>query len=184
MVDSFAYHESDTAWSPRRVLREKTAHCLEGAMFAAAALRAIGFPPLVFDLEADRDYDHVIAVYRLRGFWGAIAKSHFTGLRDRMPVYASLRELAMSYFDDYFNMGGQRSLRAYSRPVNLARFDRRDWMISEKPVWFIPEYLLAIKHIPLISKSQVKRLYRVDQLGVDAGLLGFRRPRSVLTRGG
>ncbi len=177
LLDSFSYHKADTAWSPRRVLQEQTAHCLEGALLAAAALRAIGYPPLVFDLEANRDTDHVLALYRVRGYWGAIAKSHFTGLRDRMPIYRTLRELAMSYFDDYFNDLGERTLRRYSRPVNLARFDRRNWMASEKPVWYIPEYLLEMPHKKLLTKSQVDRLYRIDRLGVHAGLLGYRKPK-------
>ncbi len=100
------YHHADTAWSPRRVLREKIAHCFEGAIFAAAALRANGYPPLILDFEAQRDTDHVLAVYQVGGFWGAIAKSNFTGLRYREPVYRTLRELAISYFEDYFNLLG------------------------------------------------------------------------------
>jgi hypothetical protein len=177
LLDSLTYHDSDTAWSPRRVLHERSAHCLEGAVLAAAALRAIHHPPLIFDLEANHDSDHVIALYRTRGCWGAIAMSHFTGLRDRMPVYRTLRELAMSYFDDYFNMLGERSLRSYSRPVNLTVFDRLNWMTSERPVWFIAEHLIDTPHIRLVTPAMVKRLYRVDQLGVDAGLLGYRKPR-------
>ncbi len=119
------YHLAGTAWSPRRVLRERTAHCLEGAVFAAAALRVLGFPPLLLDLEAVQDTDHVVAVFRSRGHWGAIAKSNFSGLRYREPVHRSLRELVMSYFEGYINLRGDRTLRAYSRPVDLARFDRR-----------------------------------------------------------
>src|SRR5579884_3054267 len=122
-LDTIPYHNANTAWSPRRVLREKTAHCLEGAIFAAAALRVNGFPPLLLDLESVRDFDHVLAIYRIDGHWGAIAKSNFTGLRFREPVYRSLRELAMSYFNDYFNLRGERTLRAFSRPVDLSRFD-------------------------------------------------------------
>ncbi len=174
MIDSFPYHEADTAWSPRRVLQERVAHCCEGAMFAAAAMRAIGLPPLVMDLEGERDTDHVIAVYRQRGCWGAIAKSHFTGLRDRMPIYRTLRELALSYFEDYFNLRGHRSLRTYSRPVNLARFDHLNWMASERPVWFIPGHLIEVPHTRLITPAQAKRLHRVDRLSIDAGLLGYK----------
>lgn len=177
MLDSMPYHEADTAWSPRRVLREKTAHCCEGAMFAAAALRAIGLPPLVVDLEGERDTDHVIAVYRVRGSWGAIAKSHFTGLRDRMPIYRTLRELALSYFEDYFNLRGYRTLRTYSRPVDLSRFDHLNWMTSERSVWFVPTHLLNIPHTRLISPAQAKRLHLVDRLSIDAGLLGYKRPK-------
>ena len=166
------YHLTDTAWSPRRVLSEKTAHCLEGAIFAAAALRANGYPPLILDFEAKRDTDHVLAVYQIDGCWGAIAKSNFTGLRYREPVYRSLRELALSYFEDYFNLLGERTLRRYSAPVHLKRFDHLDWMTTEKPIWFIADYLTKIHHFPLITRSQVNRLHRVDERSLRAGLLG------------
>ncbi len=88
------------------------------------ALRKLGYPPLLVDLEAVRDSDHVLAVYRVNGHWGALAKSDYAGLRSREPVYATIRELAMSYFEHYYNAAGEKTLRAYSRPVNLARFDR------------------------------------------------------------
>ena len=173
LIDSFAYHDADTAWSPQRVLRERRAHCCEGAIFAAAALRAIGKPPLIMDLEGERDYDHVIAVYREGGCWGAVAKSHFTGLRDRAPVYHTVRELALSYFEDYFNLLGTRTLRSYCRPVDLSRFDDKNWMTSKRPVWYIPGCLVDAVHIPLITRAQAKRLYPVDRLAIDAGLHGY-----------
>lgn len=169
------YHHAGSAWSPRLVLREKTAHCLEGAIFAAAALRVNGFRPLIIDFEATRDTDHVLAVYQVDGCWGAIAKSNFSGLRYREPVYRSLRELAMSYFEDYFNLLGERTLRRYSAPVNLKRFDRLNWMTTEKPVWFIPDYLTKIDHYPLISRGQINRLHRVDKHSLQAGLVGHSR---------
>ena len=110
----------------------------------------LGFPPLLLDLEAVQDTDHVLAVYRLDGHWGAIAKSNFSGLRCRVPVYRTLRELAMSYFEDYINLRGERTLRAYSRPVNLSRFDRLHpgWMAAETDLWWIPDHLVDIPHIP------------------------------------
>src|SRR5205085_11301854 len=110
-VEEMPYHHAKTAWSPRRVLREGTAHCLEGAIFAAAALRANGFPPLLLDLEAEHDTNHVLAIYRVDGHWGAVAKSNFTGCRYREPVHRSLRELAMTYFNLYFNLRRERTLR-------------------------------------------------------------------------
>src|SRR5262245_7834381 len=154
------YHLAGTAWSPRRVLRERTAHCLEGAIFAAAALRVLGFPPLLVDLEAVQDSDHVIAVYRVRDHWGAIAKSNFSGLRYREPVYRSLRELVMSYFEGYINLRGDRTLRAYSAPIDLARFDRAhpDWMVTERDLWWIPELLLHVPHTPLLSAPMIRAL--------------------------
>src|SRR6202140_473221 len=145
-LDAQPYHLADTAWSPRRVLSEDTSHCFEGATFAAAALRANGYPPLVIDLEAERDTDHVVAVYKERGHWGAIAKSNYTGCRYREPVYRTLRELALSYFEVYFNLRRERTLRTFSNPVNLARFDRRDWMTTEQPLWFMAEYLFPIRN--------------------------------------
>jgi hypothetical protein len=167
------YHQADTAWSPRRVLAEKTAHCFEGAIFAAAALRVNGFAPLILDFEATRDTDHVLAVYQTDGCWGAIAKSNFSGLRYREPVYRTLRELALSYFEDYFNLLGERTLRRYSAPVKLARFDRLNWMTTEKPVWFIADYLTKVHHYPLIFESQIRRLHRVDKHSLRAGLVGY-----------
>ena len=161
-IDALPYHLADTAWSPRMVLREETAHCLEGAIFAAAALRANGFPPLIVDLEAEHDTDHVIAVYRINGHWGAVAKSNYTGCRYREPVYRSLRELAMSYFNIYFNMRRQRTMRTFSRPVNLCRFDPQHWMTREKPIWFIVNYLFEIHHYKLLRPGMAQRLHRVD----------------------
>jgi hypothetical protein len=170
------YHLGHTAWSPRRVLRERTAHCLEGAIFAAVALRALGFPPLLLDLEAVQDTDHVVAVFRLRGHWGAIAKSNFSGLRYREPVYRSVRELVMSYFEGYVNLRGDRTLRAYSRPVNLARFDRPrlGWMTSEGELWWIAEHLVGIPHTALLTPAMVQGLSRVDRRSLAAGLVGYR----------
>ena len=173
LLNSLTYHDADTAWSPLRVLREGMAHCAEGGILAAAALRALGYPPLVIDLEGEQDDDHVVAVYRLDGHWGAVSKSHFNGLRERPPIFRTLRELALSYFDDYYNRRGQRTLRTFSRPVNLARFDRLRWMSSEKPIWFVPRYLLDVPHVPLISPAQARRLDRLDRLAIQAGLLGY-----------
>ena len=175
-LDAMPYHLAKTAWSPRRVLRERTAHCLEGAIFAAAALRVLGYPPLLLDLEAVQDTDHVLAVYRVNGHWGAIAKSNFSGLRFRAPVYRTLRELAMSYFDDYINLRGDRTLRAYSRSVNLARFDRThsDWMTAGGDLWFVPEHLVTLPHRHLLTPTLERSLSRVDRRALDAGLVGYR----------
>jgi hypothetical protein len=171
-LDNTPYHLADTAWSPRRVLREQTSHCLEGAIFAAAALRALGFPPLVIDFEAENDTDHVLAVYQIKGQWGAVAKSNYTGCRYREPVYRTLRELAMSYFNIYFNMRRERTLRKYSRPVSLARFDRLEWMTTEKPVWFIPYHLVDIPHIELLRPGTTRYLHRADERLFRAEVLG------------
>ena len=174
-LDDLPYNLSYTACSPKKVLYDRIASCLEGAIFAAAALRVLGFPPLIFDLEAEQDTDHVVAIFKVRGHWGAVAKSNFTGCRYREPVYRSLRELAMSYFNIYFNLRGERTLRRYSRPVNLARFDHLHWMTTESPVWFIAEYLCEISHVSLLTPAMEKRLTRVDRRTIRGEMLGHRK---------
>ena len=173
-LDDIPYNtESDgeTFRSPRRVLRDRTANCIEGAVLAAAALRVQGEPPLIMDLTAVHDEDHVIGVFKRRGLWGAIGTSKFTGLRYREPVYRTLRELAMSYFEHYFNLAGERTLRGHGRPVNLARFDRIDWMTSEVPLWPIAEHLERIPHVVLVPPGIARRLVPLDRRLKAAGLL-------------
>jgi hypothetical protein len=173
-LDDIRYNtedEGETFRSPRRVLRDRTANCIEGAVLAASALRVQGEPPLIMDLIAEHDEDHVIAVFHRRGLWGAIATSKFTGLRYREPVYRTLRELAMSYFEQYFNLGGERTLRGYGRPVNLGRFDGLRWMTTEDDLWPIAEHLERIPHVPLIPSAVGRRLTRLDGRLRAAGLL-------------
>jgi hypothetical protein len=171
-LDDLPYNterDGETCRSPRRVIRDETAHCFEAALFGAAALRMNGRPPWILDLESVRDDDHVIAIYRDEGCWGAIAKSNYSGLRFREPVYRSLRELVMSYFEHYYNLSGEKTLRAYSRPVTLARFDRIQWMTAEEDLWKIPEYLYTISHTPILTTR--KRMW-MDQRLFDAGFVG------------
>ncbi|HUA59094.1 MAG TPA: hypothetical protein VML19_10095 [Verrucomicrobiae bacterium] len=164
--------EGATCYSPRVVLRHRAAHCMEGALFAAAALRQLGHPPLLLDLESIHDDDHVLAIFKTRGHWGAIAKSNYSGLRYREPVYRTLRELVMSYFEHYFNLRREKTLRRYSRPVNLTRFDRRDWMTAEEHVWMVPEYLCEIAHTAVLPRGLEVRLGRVDARLFAAGKVG------------
>jgi hypothetical protein len=161
----------ETFRSPRRVLADRTANCIEGAVLAAAALRVQGEPPLIMDLTAVHDEDHVIAVFRRGGLWGAIATSKFTGLRYREPVYRTVRELAMSYFEQYFNLKGERTLRGYGRPVNLARFDALHWMTSPQDLWPVAEHLEGIPHIPLLPPAAARRLTPLAPQLRAAGLL-------------
>jgi len=173
-LDDLPYNKEkggETCRSPRLVIENNTAHCFEGALFAAAALRANGRPPLILDLESVRDDDHVIAVYRSEGCWGSIAKSNYAGLQSRSPVYRTLRELAMSYFEHYYNLKGEKTLRGYSRPVNLARFDSIEWMTSAEPLWAIPEYLCEISHTPIFNGLMRRRMY-MDKRLYKAGLVG------------
>jgi hypothetical protein len=174
-LDEMAYNKEPsgpTCLSPKRVLELGTAHCMEGALFGAAALRLLGHEPLLLDLEAVRDDDHVLAIFRERGGWGALAKSNYSGLRFREPVYRTLRELAISYFEHYFNLSGEKTLRRYSRPVNLKRFDGIDWMTSRENLWVIPEYLVDIAHTPLLTRDQERSLSRMDKRLMAAGQVG------------
>jgi len=165
-------HEGETCRSPRRVLRDRLAHCAEGAYFAAAALRVHGHPPLIVDLEAVRDDDHLLAVFQEHGHWGAIAKSNYAGLRFREPVYRTVRELVMSYFEHYYNPAGEKTLRAFSRPVNLRRFDRLGWMTAEEDLWMIGEYFCTIRHFDVMTPEMTRKRRWMDRRLYEAGQVG------------
>lgn len=171
-LDSIPYNPNPECRSPKRILNEPKAHCFEGALFAAAMLRELGFPPLIIDMAAENDDDHVIAVFKIDGRWGAIAKSNTSALRYREPVYRTLRELIMSYFDFYFNTLGVKSLRSYSRPVNLSRFDSRNWMTTVEDLEFIGDYLYTIRHYPILKPEMTGRLKTASRLLQDAVFLG------------
>jgi len=171
-LDGLKYNSLIECCSPRYVIKNHRAHCTEGAIFAAACLEFIGFPPLVIDLKAENDDDHVIAVFKYRGYWGAVAKSNFTVLRFREPVYRTLRELSMSYFDFYFNTLGEKTLRSYSLPHNLNRFNHIDWKITERDLDEIGIWLTDVKHISLITKAQVKNLSITGDYLLKSSLIG------------
>jgi hypothetical protein len=172
-LDALPYQYANTAWSPQRALRERKGHCLEGALLAAAALRLNGRRPLLMDLEAVHDDDHVVALYREGSRWGSVAKSNFAGLRFRAPIYRTLRELALSYFDQYYNLRGERTLRSYSAAVNLERLDSQHWMTSEKNVWCVTEHLVAAKHYQLFPDKVARTLPRLDRRSFEAGMHGW-----------
>ncbi|MBU2584417.1 MAG: hypothetical protein KKH32_03710 [Bacteroidetes bacterium] len=171
-LNKLPYNPEYITKSPRRVLIDKTANCFEGALFAAAALRNLGYPPLIVDLMAHNDDDHVIAVYKKNGHWGAIAKSNFTTLRFRESVYRTIRELIISYFDFYFNTIGDKSLRSYSRPINLSRFDKFNWMTTDEDIDFIGDYLFKVKHINILTPQMTRNLSKADKDVLKAGMLG------------
>lgn len=168
-LDKMPYDENDEAGSPRRVMRERKAMCFEGALFAAAALEFMGYEPLLVDMRAFNDDDHVIAVYRSSGLIGAVAKSNFTTLRFREPVYRSMRELIMSYFDFYFNTLGEKTLRSYSLPLNLKIFGD-EWHTSEESLDYIGEALDARRHFPVLREGI--KLHPAGDVLLRAGLLG------------
>ncbi|HEX7975923.1 MAG TPA: hypothetical protein VF498_16055 [Anaerolineales bacterium] len=176
-LDSVAYSAEDANRCPVTVLRDRQAHCLDGGLFAAAALRRLGHPPFLVDLLPDpgTDDDHVLAIFRENGCFGAVAKSNFVGLRYREPVYRSLRELVMSYFADFFNIDGLKTLRAYSVPLNLEDYDYLDWMGSDARLDVIERRLAGLRHFPLISEAMAACLEPVDPLSFKAGTLVVNR---------
>ena len=168
--------DGDTCGSVATTLRRRRAHCIEGAFVAACALWMNGERPLLMDMQAAGDDDHVVALFRRGRCWGAISKSNHTWLRWRDPVYRSLRELAMSYFHEYVS-GRTKTLRRYSVPLDLRRFDPRLWATNEESCWEVAEALDAIRHFPLITPGQAKHLRPCDRMEVRAGrILEFAAP--------
>src|SRR3990172_7915290 len=127
-LDNMPYSAEERYRCPRSVLQDRVAHCYDGALFAAAALRRLGHAPLIIDMLAHNDDDHLLALFKRGGHWGAVAKSNFAGLRYREPIYRTLRELVLSYFEQYYNVEGEKTLRGYTLPLNLKPFDRFHWM--------------------------------------------------------
>ena len=172
-LDDIPYSGEERYRCPLTVLRDRKGHCFDGAIFGAAMLRRIGYPPLIVDmLPNKRDDDHLLALYKVDGHWGAVAKSNFAGLRFREPVYRTLRELVMSYLESYFNLRREKTLRRYSRPLDLSRLDRLGWMTAEEDLWVIAEHLVRLPHCPVLDPGMVRRLGRVDRRQFAAGLVG------------
>lgn len=186
-----AYNDSpvNTCLSPLEVLKQGRAHCIEGAMLAAAAFLFHGRRALLLDLRANpRDDDHVVAPFTEGGRWGAVAQSHFCGLRYREPVYRSYGELARSYFDFYYNNGGEKTLREYSAPLAVSAL-RPEWLVSRKNVFFVARRLDAARHFAILRPGQERTLARADSLLREAEVLGGsrvpltrRRPRPYAPR--
>jgi hypothetical protein len=171
-LNRIPYDDAPGTRSPYWVTVEKRANCFEGALFAAAMLRLLGFPPLLVDLRAVNDDDHVLAVFRRNGLWGAVAKSNTTILRYRDPVYRSLRELVMSYFEGYINTLGDKTLRSYSRPLHLGRYDRRNWVTTAEDLSGIGDDLNRMRHYPLIPAGAARILVPSDRDLFQAVFLG------------
>lgn len=177
--------------SPRMVLRFGKAHCMEGALLAAAILEFHGHKPLLLDLRsAPDDLDHVVALFKRFGRWGAISKTNHIVLRYREPVYKSVRELALSYFHEYFLDSGKKTLREYSAPFDLRHFypslilnphprpspkgrggTRVDWRTTEKDLAELPEYLDRARHYKILTNRQIKNLRKADKIEIQAGRL-------------
>jgi hypothetical protein len=172
-LDGIPYSSDRFYRCPLRVLRDRKAHCFDGALFAAMALRRLGRRPQVLELiPNEHDDDHLLALFREEGLWGAVAKSNFSGLRYREPVYRSLRDLAMSYFEDFFNPAGEKTLRGYRGPVALSRFDSLDWMSRDEGLDSLADGLDRYRVRALLTEAAAARLISVDERGLRAGLLG------------
>jgi hypothetical protein len=169
----------ETVLSVREVLRQRRAHCIEGAMLAAAAMWVNGIPPLVLHLDCDlSDYPHVIAIFRRHGAWGAISKTNGAPLRYRDPIYRSLRELALSYFHEYFNRRGHKTLRSYSVAFDMRRIDPSEWVTAKKHCWDTHDRLTELRHYPLISRRQERMLAKLDPFARSASkLVQYPRPK-------
>jgi hypothetical protein len=171
-LNQLKYNPEYETKSPKLVAIKRTANCVEGALFAAAALKSLGYKPLIVDLIAVNDDDHVIAIFKQNNHYGAIAKSNTTTLRFREPVYRSLRELVMSYFDFYINTIGEKTLRSYSNPVNLSMFDKYNWVSTEEDLEFIVDYLFKIKHYKILDRKMINKLNVVDKQFMEICFVG------------
>lgn len=171
-LDGIEYNPNYECRSPRWVIRKRSAHCFEGALFASAALQFNGNKPLIIDMKAVNDDDHVIAVFKQYNCWGAVAKSNFTSLRFREPVYRSVRELIMSYFDFFFNTNGFKSLRSYTRPFDVSFFETRNWQTTDEDLEYIGDKIESLRHYPVATPAMVKGLYRASEMMMKAGMLG------------
>jgi len=176
--------EGDTCYSPRKVLREKKAHCIEGALLAAFCFKLQGKKPLVVDLKTCKnDFEHVIAIFKRNGKYGAISKTNHAVLRYREPIYKNIRELVMSYFHEYFDDKGRKNLRSFSEPVNIIKKFGTGWIISEENLWEIHDALDKVKHHKILTKKQIARLRKADKIEIKAGkLVEWRRGKKIKNR--
>ena len=172
-LNTIPYSEDKFYRCPLRLLRDRKGHCFDGALFAAMALRRLGYPALILELiPNERDDDHIIALFKQHTGWGALAQSNFSGLRFREPVYRSLRELVMSFFEDHFNSAGEKTLRGYRGPVRLQTFDRLDWMTSDLGLETLADGMDRYCIHALLTEEMAASLTMADARSVKAGLLG------------
>jgi hypothetical protein len=175
--------DGETCRTVREVLRTRRAHCIEGAMLAACTMWVHGKPPLLLDMRAVRDFDHVVALFKHHGCWGAISKTNGIFLRSRDPVYRSLRELAMSYFHEYANRRDHKTLREYSLPYDLRRVDPKIWVTGEKHAWHVAEELDRLRHFKLMAGRHLRAVTRRDPFERRAGvLMQYPRPRILVEK--
>lgn len=179
---NFELDKINTLKSPLMVMRKWNAHCIEAAILGAYILSLHGHKPLLMDLKTtDEDYEHVIAVYKVDGYWGALSKSNHYSLRFRDPVYKNIRELALSYFNEYFTDDGTKTLRQYSLPLDLSVF-ADDWVTEEEyGLWGIDDELEYIKHYDIGPKKTMSKLRRTDPIEREAGkMMQYPKPNKKL----
>jgi len=164
--------DGPTARSVAGVLEHQVAHCIEGAFVAAAALALAGHPPLLMDMGAARgDVDHVVALFRRRGLWGAVSKSNSSLLRYRDPIYRSLRELSLSFFPQYVK-GRRKTLRTYSVSVDLRKHTPALWVTHEGPVCQeMVDILTTARHFPIVPPEAADDLRPIDEIERRGALL-------------
>jgi hypothetical protein len=171
-LDEVPYSAEPVYRSPRSVIRDRKAHCFDGALFAAAALRQIGHRPVIVDILAENDDDHILALFHRHDRLGAVSKSNFVGLRYREPVYRNIRELVLSYFESYYNVDREKTLRGYWAPLDLARLDRFHWMTWDEHLEEVEKALGRQRVITLISPEMAAEFVPVDTRSYEAGLMG------------
>ncbi|MFA5841216.1 MAG: hypothetical protein WC847_03045 [Candidatus Paceibacterota bacterium] len=166
---NFEKDKRQTLKSPLMVLRAKNAHCAEGAILGSYILSTHGFRPYLMHLKTTKgDYDHVVAPFKVRGFWGALSKTNHAVLRYREPIYPNIRALALSYFHEYFLDNGLKTLRQYSELLDLNTFED-NWMLMEGDLWGIDQELDKIKHYDIVPKTYIKKLRKADKIEIKAG---------------
>ncbi len=172
-LDAIPYSPEDVNRSPLRVMHDRLAHCLDGALFAAGALWRLGHPPMLVQMlpVPGTDDDHILAIYKRHGCLGAVAKSNFVGLRYREPIYRTVRELVLSYFEVYFNSDGMKTLREYRAPLSLPPLDVSDWMTDDRAADATEERLNHVRAYPLISAEVAAELSPMDRISFQAGML-------------
>jgi hypothetical protein len=173
-LDEVKYYSGERNRSMINILHERQAHCLDGGLFAATLLNMLGYPAIIIDLlpEPETDEDHILAIFQQNNLWGCVAKSNFTGLRYRDPIYSSLRDLVLSFLEVYFNREGFKTLRSYTRPIYLKNFNRLNWMVDDQAVDEMERHIKNLKSTPLLTNAVVSSLCRVDKRTYDAGIMG------------
>ena len=173
LLDGFVYSSDSWYRSPWRTLRDRKAHCYDGAVFAAALLSLLGHPPLIVNMFPNsRDDEHLVATFRIRGAWGAVGKSNFVGLRYREPIHRTLRELMISYFEQFYNVAGEKTLRSYTRPLTISIRKFGMWVSDDDAMERIADALNTMRRFPVVTPPMVRTLTKVDPRSYEAGLQG------------